>query len=164
MATIANISARIDKLEQIEDVIVVLPFKRDPAAFSEAVRAVVDARPSHSDRVERLLASHTGDVRKTLELVLEGVPDSDIRAVYDRAIETAIAAAGRGQGESPSSELAEATRLSVGRNSDVSEAVKGYGANLDLEEDEKEQRKTLEEALQEVAAHNLRVRERAQKG
>jgi hypothetical protein len=42
MATIANLSARLDRLEQIEGVTVVLPFKRDAAAFREAA---IDARP-----------------------------------------------------------------------------------------------------------------------
>jgi hypothetical protein len=55
--------------------------------------------------LEELLAKHTGDVRKTLELVLEGVPDQDLQAVYERAVGTAVAAARRGQGESPSCDL-----------------------------------------------------------
>ena len=126
---------------------VTLNFKRETDAFSGAVLTV---QPSRQELVNNLLDKHSGEVRDTLKLVFDGVPDNELREVYQRAIGTAIAAAGRGQGEVPMGELIA--------KPDVQEAVQGYGTNLDLETAEEKQK--LEDALQKMNEHNRKVKAR----
>jgi hypothetical protein len=100
-----------------------------------------------------LLEGHTPQVQEHLALVLDGVPPGEQQGVYDRAIVTVLAAATRGESEVPVRDLL------VRQAPDVSETAKGYGANLDL--DEEATRESLEDAIARVEAHNRRVRERA---
>ncbi len=131
---------------------VILGFKRDPERFG---KAVIDTRPPRSEQIERLLDQYTGDVRKTLELALEGVPEESVQSVYERALKTALAASGRGEGETPVREL-----LSESQARDVTESAHGYGVSLDADEDQQEQRQRLENAIESVEAHNRRIHER----
>jgi hypothetical protein len=154
MATIASLSARLERLEQQlgAQVCFVLSFKRDPARFAEAVADLQCSAPSRTHCVERLLANHAGELRETLELVLDGVPDEAVQGVYDRAIGTALAASERGEGETLAEELVNRPHAS-----DVSEATNGRGVNLDLEQEEQDR---LLDAAQRVEAHNRKIRER----
>jgi hypothetical protein len=165
---------------------VVLTFKRDPNAFSGrvvnmpelsapvprqiAIEQVQQSgpEPTRSELMAAILGSHTGEIRKHLELVLEGVPDAELQSVYERSIDTILAAANRGDNEQAPRSLLEqhapAVMQQTGEDivSDVSEAAQGYSTNLDVEEEEK--REQLQDALERVAAHNATVRARAKAG
>jgi hypothetical protein len=105
-----------------------------------------------------LLEGHTPNVQEHVELVLDGVPPEQQREVYYRAIVTVLAAATRGESEVPVRDLIE------WQAPDLSEAAQGYGANLDLDGHEEEERHNLQDAIARVAEHNRRIRERVRRG
>lgn len=100
--------------------------------------------------IEHQLENQPKVVQDTMRVVLDGVPQEHQQAVYDHAISTALAAASRGDGETPTQDLVA--------KPDVVEAAPGFGSSLDAETEE--ERARFEDALAAVNEHNAKVRAR----
>jgi hypothetical protein len=140
-----------DKIDADQNVAVTLNFRRDPELWA-AIEYEVS--PSLASKVEAL----PEQAKETMRLVLKDVPVEQQGEVYDRAIVTVLAAANRGESEVPVRDLIER------QAPDVSEAAQGYGANLDLDEHEEEERQNLQDASARVEQHNRQLRERMRRG
>lgn len=132
-----------------------LTFKRDPERFARVVEQV-EEEPDRAKALA-LMAGHPAEVQEHLRLVLQGVPEDQIEAVYNSAIGTILAASGRGQGEQPSQSLLEHQQIKP----DVTEMGSGYMANLDDETEEEKAK--LQDAVAKVEKHNAKVRSRSKK-
>ncbi len=127
-------------------------YRRDPERFGK----VIDQLPEEPERARAhaLIAQHPPAIQEHLRLVLQGVPEGELEAVYKQAIGTILAAAHRGQGEDAPESLLERQQVQP----DVTEMGSGYMANLDDEQEEEKAR--LQDAMAKVESHNRKVRQR----
>jgi Helix-turn-helix domain of resolvase len=133
-----------DKIDVDGTVNVNVTFQREPEVW-QAIEHEVSPLTS---RIESL----PEQARETMKLVLDGVPSEDQQVVFDKALGTVMAAAGRGLNETPPSDLVEK------REPDVVEVAEGYMVNLDAETEE--ERAKFEDAVAKVNEHNARVKAR----
>src|SRR5215470_6425355 len=91
MATLANLRARLDRLEQENSpTTVFVMFKRDPAAFFAGEGRMIGIKPTpqRCEKLEGLLRDHSPEVRRALRTRLEGTPDDLLQAVYELVLPT----------------------------------------------------------------------------
>lgn len=121
-------------------------FRRDEGEWQTIEQ---EATPQGLEAKIHALPQHA---RETMAMVLEGVPAQDQEVVFDKALETVLAASTRGEGERPPKDLLER------QQPDVAPLAEGYMVSMDLETEEEKAK--YEDVVAQVNRHNAEVRAR----